>query len=69
MNEIKQLRERLQELDDLYWRYTAADIQHWKWEYITEIYEIVDVLNLLDPCWIDNLSIHSYWIKDLAETR
>jgi hypothetical protein len=61
MNEIEQLRARLRKLDQRYINQGSSispvwDVKHWQ-----ELDNIVDTLNLLDPCWVDEIPLNSYF--------
>ena len=67
MNELEQLEKRLLEIDKLFLESIEPPTGNrtlWKWAYYEEAVGLVEVLDLLDPCWIDELKIYSKWIKE-----
>ena len=50
MNELELLRKRLLVLDKLWNGYSDWQFEHWQ-----EVWNIMEVLDLLDPCWEEEL--------------
>ena len=63
MNELEQLRARLVELSDIYEgaKRSYNHVDAWNVEFWLEVDNIVDTLNLLDPCWVDEVKLNNYF--------